>query len=337
MAVRSLLAVLAITARAELNFLIMGDWGGFSAPVYSTPGEHASASSMGKEAGKINARFSLALGDNFYESGIATDENDERFKKTFEDVFTASSLKADGFFKVVGGNHDHKGNMTAQIAYSAHSSRWHFPDLWYNFVEDVGDGATAEFVMIDTVVLSGPSACPVSNEDWLGSDERMELYRNAEVAQTQYEWLEATLANSTADFLFVSGHYPVWSVCEHGPTTSLVATLKPLLEKYRVSAYFAGHDHCEEHIDEGTGVQYHVVGAANILSGSSSNKDKVPGEQLKYLDTGIFGVKYVQGGFASVSVSKDSGAVVTHFRTSLTGYNARYTAEPIPARSTTVV
>merc|ERR1712046_208058 len=186
--------------------------------------------------------------------------------------------------------------------------------------------------MGDTVVLSGPSACPVTNEEWLGSDERMELYRNSEAAQTQYEWLETTLANSKADFLFVNGHYPVWSVCEHGPTTSLVANLKPLLEKYHVSAYFSGHDHCEEHIDEGTGVQYHVVGAANILSGTKKNKDKVPEEQLKYLDIGIPGVKYVQGGFASVTINKDSGAVVTHFRTSPTGYSARYTAEPIPAR-----
>merc|ERR1711998_85631 len=74
----------------------------------------------------------------------------------------------------------------------------------------------------------------------------MDQYRDHHAAQTQYEWLEATLAASTADFVFVSGHYPVWSVCEHGPTSSLVSTLKPLMEKYNVSAYFAGHDHCED-------------------------------------------------------------------------------------------
>jgi hypothetical protein len=46
--------------------------------------------------------------------------------------------------------------------------------------------------------------------------------------------IENTLAASTADFLIVGGHYPVWSVCEHGPTTVLVNQLKPLLEKYKV-------------------------------------------------------------------------------------------------------
>ena len=32
------------------------------------------------------------------------------------------------------------------------------------------------------------------------------------------EWLEDTLKASTASFLVVAGHYPVWSICEHGPT-----------------------------------------------------------------------------------------------------------------------
>jgi hypothetical protein len=46
--------------------------------------------------------------------------------------------------------------------------------------------------------------------------------------------------------LLVAGHYPVVSMGEHGDTDELKSYLVPLLEKYRVNAYFNGHDHFSE-------------------------------------------------------------------------------------------
>ena len=89
----------------DLNVLVMGDWGGIPIPPWSTPAEHETAKYMGEEAAKINASFALALGDNFYENGIKTDEHDARFQHTFESVFTSSNLQGDAFFKVLAGNH----------------------------------------------------------------------------------------------------------------------------------------------------------------------------------------------------------------------------------------
>lgn len=116
-------AGLATVARAEtLNFLVMADWGGQPTAPYTTSGEISTAGGMGRIAETMNASFALAVGDNFYSSGIATDVDDPRFKHTFEDVFTASSLQGPRFpFYVIAGNHDHGGNVTAQVRNCAES------------------------------------------------------------------------------------------------------------------------------------------------------------------------------------------------------------------------
>ena len=70
---------------------------------------------MGKVAGERSSRFAMALGDNFYSLGIRTDETDMRFEHTFENVFTSPNLMGDDYFRVLLGNHDHYGNVTAQV------------------------------------------------------------------------------------------------------------------------------------------------------------------------------------------------------------------------------
>ena len=287
----------------NLNFLVMGDWGGSGSSPFTTGGEIATAKGMGLVGAATNSKFALALGDNFYSSGIGTDEHDSRFQSTFENVFTAESLKADDFFRVVAGNHDHKGNVTAQIAYSDHSNRWSFPSLYYTFTETAPDGATVQVVYIDTVVLSGDSSHPETAQELPGH-----LYpgpADAAAAETQMQWLEATLAASTADYIVVGGHYPVYSICEHGSTASLIATVKPLLEKYGVTTYVAGHDHCAQAILPGKGVDYHGVGSAHSWDTSTAHMSTIPEGSLKFHPhSGI-------GGFALVSVNK-TAFVLTH-------------------------
>jgi 3',5'-cyclic AMP phosphodiesterase CpdA len=57
-------------------------------------------------------------------------------------------------------------------------------------------------------------------------------------------WLEAGLAASTAPFLLVAGHYPIFSPCAHGNTQWAIDALLPLLRRYNATAYLSGHDHC---------------------------------------------------------------------------------------------
>lgn len=89
--------------------------------------------------------------------------------------------------------------------------------------------------MLDTIMLCGNS------DDFVDEKPRGPL--RAVDANRQLTWLQERLARSKADFLLVAGHYPVWSVSEHGPTECLLQRLRPLLIKYKATAYLCGHDH----------------------------------------------------------------------------------------------
>ena len=285
----------------RLDFLVMGDWGGIWYAPWATPQERETAKGMQKIGDRLAASFSLALGDNFYSDGVENVES-KRFKLTFEDVFTNQFP-----FHVIAGNHDHYGNISAQVAYTGVSKRWSYPSLYYTFMERAGD-KEVQFVMLDTVMLAGQSQVKDpsggADKDLRGVD--LPGPENKADAESQLKWLEDTLKASTADYLIVAGHYPIYSVGEHGGTPYLDKHVKPLLLKHNVSAYVNGHDHCAEHIDVGDGIQYHVVGSAHENDDDKSNKHSIPKGALKfYKGDG-------NGGFASVSVA-DGTMVFKHY------------------------
>jgi len=319
----------AAATASSSSFLVMGDWGGKPSWPYSTTEEVATAKGMNAVAASENLDFALALGDNFYDSGVKS-VDDKRFSETFEKVFSGDALKDPFVFNVIAGNHDHNGNVSAQVAYSSVSARWSFPSLYYDFEKNIG-GSTVHFVMIDTVILSGNS--DVTSQETgeivasLTGAELAERWSPSaveqRVADDQWTWIESTLKDSKADFIIVAGHYPVYSICEHGPTPLLETKLVPLLETYRVTAFLNGHDHCAQHIDPGTGVDYHTIGSAHYNDKSTAHADAIPKDSLKFHATGAV------GGFGKISV--DNGSLVVEH---LDGDGKTlYTAPARPSRS----
>eukprot|EP01047_Picozoa_sp_COSAG01_P006409 COSAG01_NODE_231_length_21019_cov_104.980501_18_plen_321_part_00 len=227
----------------------------------------------------------MLLGDNFYGSGIHGDDTSCRFKKTFEDVYSAASLKDIPFY-AIAGNHDHGGNVSAQIAYTADQTRWKYPDWFYSFNKSFVDPATSKTVTVDFFMIDTVIAGALDNREY-GPELQEEhshlkyLPEAAPSAAEQWAWLEKRLAASTADYVWVGGHHPVWSGCEHGPTLGLVLKLKPMLEKYGVSGYMCGHDHCEEHIDEGKGPVYVLTGSGFECCYPAKNAHRVPAGAIK--------------------------------------------------------
>ncbi|BFZ16746.1 hypothetical protein BsWGS_19785 [Bradybaena similaris] len=253
----------------SLRIFIIGDMGGIDTEPYSTFVERSTAQEMGKIADLYSPQFIFSLGDNFYYGGVKN-VDDKRFNLTFESVFSAESLQIPWY--LIAGNHDHGGNVTAQIAYSQRSKRWNFPNLYYYKEFSIANNVTLGVVFMDTVQLCGMT------DDFLTTQPQGPA--NKLDALKQWHFLKDTLKESRADYLFTAGHYPVYSIAEHGPTHCLVKYLQPMLESYRVNGHLSGHDHNLQHLQvrsiSGDSINHFVSGMANFIDPSTKHEKSVP-------------------------------------------------------------
>jgi len=320
-------ALLIVYVLGDLSFLSMGDWGGKDKAPYYTEGQKASADvGLPLLAAELKAKFVLALGDNFYHSGIHGDTSDDRFHTTFEDVYSSRPLQIP--FYVVAGNHDHMHNVTAQIYYSNHSSRWTFPDNYYTFTKTfntTGGKRTAQFIMMDTVILAGLSYHDEENDVFVQPEGPLDKV----AANRQYAWLKSTLEQSEADYIWVGGHYPVWSVCNHGPTAWLVDNVKPLLEKHSVTGYIAGHDHCMSFVQESeNGPTYPLAGNTAECCYPAYNLHKNPEGSVKFY-VAKKNANDVKSGFASFTMGAGFATIRMHDENGVELFNSTKSARRI--------
>jgi hypothetical protein len=286
------------------------------------PSQKKAAAGMDSVAKSINSKFTVALGDNFYFSGVRS-VKDVRFSGTFEDVYTGASLQSPWY--VCGGNHDAKGNMTAQIEYSNQSKRWTFPALYHAHSFKSDDGVTLDLILIDTPNLSGSS--DLDSEDQPGYFDPLPL-KPKSYAEDQWTWIEDQLKASTAQYILVGGHYPVYSVCDHGPTGTLVEHLRPLLEQYGAH-YMSGHDHCMEHLQEtGSKVNYYLSGMGDNCCYKSDKKGEVPADSLKWY-IALDNREGNSAGFTSFSMTNEALTVKFHNQDG----EVLYTAPAVAPRS----
>jgi len=178
-------------------------------------------------------------------------------------------------------------------------------------------------LMVDTIVLCG-NTVDIQGQSlfsWLFSRKRDPTGpppEYEELAKEQLRWIEDQLQNSTAQYIFVAGHYPIYSTGEHGPFECLGRNLDPLLRKYNVNAYFSGHDHNLQHIQinqtdaEGrpSSMNYVICGAASRSDRSSKNVNSVPKESLLFrYPTGwnpFSQIGFSNGGFIHGELRPDS-------------------------------
>ncbi|OZC03114.1 purple acid phosphatase family protein [Rubricoccus marinus] len=232
-----------------MNFLVVGDWGrnGFF-------NQRDVAVTMGEVGARINSRFTISTGDNFYTEGVDSIE-DPKWERSFENIYTAPALQS-RWYSVLG-NHDWQGDYQAQIDYMTKSPRWHMPARYYTETVQVDDSTQALFVYLDTTPLSErePRGKYNKTEDW--------------DPEAQLAWLDKTLAESDAAWKIVVGHHPIYvGSVRYEDNPRLIESLVPIFENRGVQAYFAGHDHnLQHHRPEGSPVDYFVSGAGSLTRG----------------------------------------------------------------------
>lgn len=75
----------------SVRFLVFGDWGGIPFYPYSTVIQRRTAKRMASFASRKEVQFILALGDNFYFTGVR-DVDDRRFQASVFRAFILLSL-----------------------------------------------------------------------------------------------------------------------------------------------------------------------------------------------------------------------------------------------------
>jgi tartrate-resistant acid phosphatase type 5 len=297
----------------QVNFFAIGDWGGLPSFPYKTVIEMKASKQIDDMAKMYNTHFQLGLGDNFYYSGVK-DVNDKRFNYTFENVFSSDYQKKSPWF-MIAGNHDYYGNIKAQIDYTYKSNRWIYPDYHYTIdvKNNINDDPFIKILALDTILLCGGTLDKTNNKA-----PKFNSKKETKDSRDHWKMVEnelKTIYNSNFPYVFVAGHYPVWSIAEHGPTKCLVDKLRPLLHKYKVTAYLCGHDHNLQHLSDvymNHRVEYVLSGASCFSKNSTKHTNDVPDGSLKFHwnDPKVV----FNGGFALLRVSNNN-LTITYFET----------------------
>ncbi|RLN80711.1 hypothetical protein BBJ28_00003533 [Nothophytophthora sp. Chile5] len=223
-------------------------WRGSMAPAASSGAAAKRAAEQAKdfnlepsiEGGFPEETNFLAFGD--YGTG---DESQRKVAKALEEF--ASTLDPPLAFVI--GNHDCEGSIDAMLQYAEQKqSVWFMPRRYYTIDRPVAPKTILRLVVIDACDL----VCGHEPRDER-CNGRMNEQSSVATRKEQYEWIEQILsagkpAGVDQMWTIVMGHWGVYSYAGNADTPELIDVLDPLLKKYRVHAYFNGHDHCMQHI-----------------------------------------------------------------------------------------
>lgn len=229
---------------------------------------------MGWMADVADPEFVAAIGDVHHFEGVAS-VDDPLWMTNYELIYSHPDLMLDWYPLL--GNHEYRGNTQAVLDYGKVSRRWVMPGRYYAVEKEVEDGnEKILYVFIDTA--------PLIDKYRRDTEDYPDAGKQSIAAEL--EWLEATLAASTAKWKVVMGHHPIYADTDKNESerTDLQRRVQPLLDKYGVDAYICGHIHNFQHIQaKGSRVQYFV----NTSGSLSRDVKPIEGTQFCSGDEGF--------------------------------------------------
>jgi hypothetical protein len=236
---------------SSFNFIVISDHG--------RNGYHNQkevAETMGEVASDCGIRFVVTGGDNFQTAGVQSVQ-DPLWWSNHENIYTNPSLNVDWYPAL--GNHDHGGNIQAQIDYSDISRRWKMPATYYTMVKTRND-ISIRLIILDTYSMV---------EGFSDPDKTFTL----KAAQKQVHWVDSILTVEKEDWVIVVGHHPVFSAHPTRLNTKeLVQYLNPVLNRHDVDYFIGAHDHIFQHLkDPASKIDYFVNTAGSEVRDAASN------------------------------------------------------------------
>lgn len=226
--------------RDDFSFLVIGDWGRDGMCC-----QHDVAYEMSLIAKYTSPKFVATVGDNFYERGIKS-LNDDQINRSWRNVYTNPFKSLNVPWHAIPGNHDYEGDVYAQVELSDADDLWHMPHSFY--FDTYADG--------DLFIAYLDTTCMYYSESSLRSFPNGSGTTSS-YCEDQTSRLEGELKRSRAKWKLVLGHHPFYASSEDSRREQeeqkrLRERLKPIFAKYGVSAYVSGHEHLMEHfVDDG--------------------------------------------------------------------------------------
>lgn len=248
-------------------------------------------------ADKLKPAFIISSGDTFHDDGVSS-TSDTLWKSNFEDIYYYSSLQIDWY--PVLGNHEYHGNSQALIDYSNIDKRWKMPARYYTLVKTTKDNTKIRLIFIDTSPFVEQYRTHQSQyPDILTQDYNKQL-----------KWIDSVLNVSTEKWKIVIGHHPIYSVdAVHGDTPELIEKLKPLLIKYKVDFYCAGHIHNFQHLKE-PGVYLDYI----VTTSGAQSRPAFSGPMTKFADSSVgFSLFTLKSDTLSIFFINGKGNVIYHY------------------------